>query len=150
MLWCSTFPLLFGCCWEIEYYDFSQDEKERTACKAEWILTMTPIFTQNNNLGPFWLKIGHSRLQRELNWQLIPAPSIHKTSLNLMKTKRKKLSKNFLTDWIFQKLKMKFFLLLRNGNSTLFYWIKHTSESLRKIFFRENITFAKISKANIK
>ena len=50
----SSFWLLLG----IEYCDFSQAEKERTACKAEWILKMTPIFTQNNNLGPFWLKIG--------------------------------------------------------------------------------------------
>ena len=79
-----------------------------------------------------------------MNWQLIPAPSIHKTSLDLIKTKRKKLSKNFLTDWIFQKLKLKFFLLVRNGNSMLFYWIKHSSESLRKISFGIYYPFAKI------
>ena len=33
--------------------DFSQAEKEGTACKAEQIHKMTSIFTQNDNLGQF-------------------------------------------------------------------------------------------------
>ena len=37
----------------VESRDFSQAEKERTACKAEQIHTMTTCFTQNDNLGPF-------------------------------------------------------------------------------------------------
>ena len=41
----------------VESRDFSQAEKERTACKAEQIHKMTTIFTQNDNLGPFWVKI---------------------------------------------------------------------------------------------
>ena len=35
----------------VESRDFSQAEKETTACKAEQIHRMTPIFTQNNNLS---------------------------------------------------------------------------------------------------
>ena len=45
---CSSFWLL-----GVESRDFSQAEKERTACKAEQIHKMTTIFTQNDNLGPF-------------------------------------------------------------------------------------------------
>ena len=37
----------------VESCDFSQAEKERTACKAEQVHKMTTIFTQNDNLGPF-------------------------------------------------------------------------------------------------
>ena len=37
----------------VESRDFSQAEKERTACKAEQIHKITTIFTQNDNLGPF-------------------------------------------------------------------------------------------------
>ena len=37
----------------VESRDFSQAEKERTACKAGQIHKMTTIFTQNDNLGPF-------------------------------------------------------------------------------------------------
>jgi hypothetical protein len=43
----SSFRLL-----QVESSDFSQGEKERTACKAEQIHKMTIIFTQNDNLGP--------------------------------------------------------------------------------------------------
>ena len=39
-----------------ESRDFSQAEKERTACKAKQIHKMTTIFTQNDNLGQFWVK----------------------------------------------------------------------------------------------
>ena len=35
----------------VESRDFSQAEKERTACKAEQIHKMTNIFTQNDNMG---------------------------------------------------------------------------------------------------
>ena len=45
---CFSFWLL-----GVESRDFSQAEKERTACKAEQIHTMTTIFTKNDNLGPF-------------------------------------------------------------------------------------------------
>ena len=41
----------------VESHDFSQAEKERTASKAEQIHKMTNIFTQNDNLGPFLVKI---------------------------------------------------------------------------------------------
>ena len=42
----SRFGLL-----QVESRDFSQAEKDKTACKAEQIHRMTPIFTQNNNLS---------------------------------------------------------------------------------------------------
>ena len=35
----------------VESRDFSQAERERTACKAEQIHKITPIFSQNNNLA---------------------------------------------------------------------------------------------------
>jgi hypothetical protein len=41
----------------VESHDFYQAEKERTACKAEQIHKLTTIFTQNNNLGSFRVKI---------------------------------------------------------------------------------------------
>ena len=44
----SSFWLL-----RVESRDFSQAEKERTACKAEQIHKMTTIFSQKDNLGPF-------------------------------------------------------------------------------------------------
>ena len=42
----------------VESRDFSDAEKNRTACKTEQIQKMTLIFTQNDNLGPFWVEIG--------------------------------------------------------------------------------------------
>ena len=36
--------------------DLSQFEKDITACRAEQIHKMTPIFTQNDSLGPAWGK----------------------------------------------------------------------------------------------
>jgi hypothetical protein len=54
--WCSTCPLVFGC-WQLSHVIFSQSEKERTACKAEQIHKMTTIFTQNDNLGSFRVKM---------------------------------------------------------------------------------------------
>ena len=44
----SSFWLL-----QVESRDFSQAEKERTACKAEQIHKMTTIFTKKDNLGTF-------------------------------------------------------------------------------------------------
>ena len=44
----SSFWLL-----RVESRDFSQAEKERTACKAEQIHKMTINFIQKDNLGPF-------------------------------------------------------------------------------------------------
>ena len=44
---CFSFWLL-----EVESRDFSQAEKERTACEAEQIHKMTTIFTQNDEQGP--------------------------------------------------------------------------------------------------
>ena len=41
----------------VESHDFSQAEKERTACKAEQIYKMTTIFTQNGPRLSFWVKI---------------------------------------------------------------------------------------------
>ena len=50
---CSTFWLL-----QVESSDFSLAEKERTAaCKAEQIYKITTIYTQKDNIGPFWVKI---------------------------------------------------------------------------------------------
>jgi hypothetical protein len=37
----------------IESHDFSQAEKERTACQAVQIHKMTTTFTQNENQGTF-------------------------------------------------------------------------------------------------
>ena len=37
--------------------DFSQAEKETNLCKAEQIHKMTTTFIQNDNKGPFWVKI---------------------------------------------------------------------------------------------
>ena len=37
--------------------DLSQAEKEITACKVEQIHKLTTIFTQKDNLGPFWMKV---------------------------------------------------------------------------------------------
>jgi hypothetical protein len=37
----------------VESHDFSQAEKERTACKVVQIHKMATIFTQNDKLGPF-------------------------------------------------------------------------------------------------
>ena len=53
MLYMSSIFGLF----EVESRDFYHAEKERTACKAEQIHIMTTIFTQNDNLRPFWLEI---------------------------------------------------------------------------------------------
>ena len=41
---------------KVESCSFSQADKERTACKAVQIHKMTTIFTQNDNLGKFWVK----------------------------------------------------------------------------------------------
>ena len=49
---CSTFWLL-----KVESRDFSQAEKERTACKAEQIHKLTTIFTQNGPRLSFLVKI---------------------------------------------------------------------------------------------
>ena len=48
----SSFWLL-----RVESRDFSQAEKEKTACKAEQIHKMTTTFTQKDNIGPLRLKI---------------------------------------------------------------------------------------------
>ena len=53
VLYMSSIFWLLG----VETRDFAHAEKERTACKAEQIHKMTTIFTQNDNLGPFWVKI---------------------------------------------------------------------------------------------
>ena len=50
---CSSFWLL-----RVESGDFSQAEKERTACKAEQIHKMTTIFTINGPCLSFYAKIG--------------------------------------------------------------------------------------------
>ena len=60
-LWCSTCPLVLGC-WGLSHmqywsHDFSHAKKETTACKAEQILKMTTIFTQNCLRLSFWLII---------------------------------------------------------------------------------------------
>ena len=79
-----------------------------------------------------------------MNWLLIPEALIHKTSLDFIKTKRKKGLKKILTDWILQKLKLKFFLLYKSENIMLLYWFKHTSDAHRRFSFWIYYTFAKI------
>ena len=41
----------------VESRDFSHAEEEKTACKAEQMHITTTIFTQNDNLGSFIVKI---------------------------------------------------------------------------------------------
>ena len=41
----------------VESRDFSHAEKERTACRAEQIHKITTIITQNDFLGPYWVKV---------------------------------------------------------------------------------------------
>ena len=74
-----------------------------------------------------------------------PAPWIHKTSLDLIINKTKKLLKKFLSDQIFQKLKLKFFLLYKTENIMLFYWIKHPSDTCRHLSFRMSSLYTKIT-----
>ena len=69
----------------VESRDFSQAEKERTPCKAVQIHKMRTIFTQKDNLGPFWVKIVVilwicSALQAVLSfsaWIFFPTKSSH-------------------------------------------------------------------------
>ena len=51
--------MLFSGSWllGVESCDFFQAEKERTSFEAEKIHKMTTIFTQNDNLWPFIVKI---------------------------------------------------------------------------------------------
>ena len=72
-----------------------------------------------------------------------PAPWIHKTSLDLIINKTKKLLKKILSDQIFQKLKLKFFLLYKTENIMLFYWIKHPSDTCRQLSFRTSSLYTK-------
>ena len=83
-------------------------------------------------------------IHHTFNMKILLASWILKTSLDLIKTKRKKGLKIFLTDWIFQKLKLKFFLLHKSENIMLLYWFKHTSDAHRRFSFRIYYTFAKI------
>ena len=53
------------------------------------------------------------------------------------------LKKSF-SDQIFQKLK--FFLIHKSGNIVLFYWIKHPSETCRKLSFRTSSLCTKITR----
>ena len=41
----------------VESRDFSQAERKRTTCKAGQIHKMATSFTQNEHLGPFWVKL---------------------------------------------------------------------------------------------
>ena len=49
-----------------------------------------------------------------------------------------------MSDQIFQKLKLKFFLLHKTENIVLFYWIKHPSWSCLKLPFIASAVYAKI------
>ena len=48
LIFCSKEKIL-----GVESHDFSQAENEITACKAEQIHKVQPIFTLNDNQGPF-------------------------------------------------------------------------------------------------
>ena len=61
------------------------------------------------------------------------------------KKKTKKLLKKILTDQIFQKLKLKFFLLYKTENIMLFYRIKHPSDTCRQLSFRTSSLYTKIT-----
>jgi hypothetical protein len=76
---------------------------------------------------------------------LILASWIHKPSLDLMKNKTKNWIKKNLTDYFFQKLTLKFFLLHRSGNLVLFLHFIPTSENPRKISFMASGIYAKIT-----
>ena len=76
--------------------------------------------------------------------KIILASWIHKPSLDLIKNKTKKLLKKFLSDQIFQKLTLKFFLLHKTENIVLFHWIKHPSWSCLKLPFIGSAVYAKI------
>ena len=49
-----------------------------------------------------------------------------------------------MSDQIFQKLKLKIFLLHKTGNIVPFYWIKHPSWSCLKLSFIASAVYAKI------
>ena len=53
MLYMSSSFRMLG----VESRDFSHAEKERTACRAEQIHKITTIITQNDFLGPYWVKV---------------------------------------------------------------------------------------------
>ena len=52
LILCSKKKILW-----VDSRDFSQADKEITACKAEQTHKMTISFTQNDNLGLLWVKI---------------------------------------------------------------------------------------------
>ena len=87
----------------------------------------------------------HPILQKEMKIRKTPAPWIHKTSLDLIINKTKKLLKKILSDQICQKLKLKFFLLYKTENIMLFYWIKHPSDTCRQLSFRKSSLYTKIT-----
>ena len=68
-----------------------------------------------------------------------------KSSLDLIRNKKKKLSKKFLDDQIFQKLQ--FSICALHGIKFLmdFNWIRCISETLRKISFIASGSYAKIT-----
>ena len=76
--------------------------------------------------------------------KIILASWIHKPSLDLIKNKTKKIFKKFLSDQIFQKLTLKFFLLHKTENIVLFHWMKHPSWSCLKLPFIASTVYAKI------
>ena len=103
-----------------------------------WVATQKlDLFWSSSTLHPI--------LQKEMKIRKTPAPWIHKTSLDLIINKTKKLLKKFLSDQIFQKLKLKFFLLYKTENIMLFYWIKHPSDTCRQLSFRTSSLYTKIT-----
>ena len=101
---------------------FKNDAQIRAAMLETW----KPKGNQNSFGAwntPSYILVGWSRtitlhpiLQREMKIRKTPAPWIHKTSLDLIINKTKRLLKKCLSDQIFQKLKLKFFLLHNTEN----------------------------------
>ena len=77
----------------------------------------------------------HSALQWLTNIKLILTSWILKTSLDLMKTKRKKELKKKLSDWIFQKIAFSNLPLHSIKFIMDFNWFKCTSVARRRPFF---------------
>ena len=86
-----------------------------------------------------------SALRWLANIKFIPASWILKTSLDLMKTKRKKGFKKNLNDWIFQKIAFSNQPLHRIKFLMDFNWIRYTFVARRCPPFMASVTYVEIT-----
>ena len=75
--WCSTCPLVFGCC-ELSHVIFLKLRKKKTAGKAKQIHKLKTIFIRNSPRLSFWVKLVctkffHSQLEKNDVTQLATA-----------------------------------------------------------------------------